>query len=168
MWEAMADVFEAVAAAQLEPASELADELARLRAVAAMTAGSSFQPYLMAAEAEIMLRAGDAIRALELIDESLSLAEATSEFIYLPETHRIRAAANPDPDAARLDLERAWEIAVDQDAHVFSLRAALDLAGLDDRPADVTDRITAAVEGLSEPDGYKEHARAQQTLTSLR
>jgi hypothetical protein len=167
MWESLADAFEAVAAAQLEPSEVLADELAQRRADSAMTAGSSFQPYLMAAEAEIRLRAGNPERALELVDESLSLAEATSEFIYLPETHRIRAAANPDPAAARDDLERAWVIAVEQDAHIFTLRAALDLARLDERPEDLADRVSAAIEAMGEPESYKEHARAQQILTSL-
>jgi class 3 adenylate cyclase len=167
MWESLANVFEAVAAAQLEPTEELADRLAQLRADAAMTAGSSFQPYLMAAEGEIRLRAGNAARALELIDESLALAEATTEFIYLPETHRIRAAANPDPEGTRDDLERAWEIALSQDAHIFTLRATLDLARLDDRPDDVADRITAAIAAMGEPESYKEHARARQILTSL-
>lgn len=166
MWESLADVFEAVAAAQLEPTTELADQLAELRAEAAMNAGSSFQPYLMAAEGEIRLRAGNAERALELIDEALSLSDATSEFIYLPETHRIRAAANPDPKEARDDLERAWEIAVGQDAHIFALRAALDMARHDERPADVAERIAAVIEAMGEPEGYKEHARAQQILKS--
>lgn len=167
MWESLANVFEAVAAAQLEPTEELADRLAQLRADAAMTAGSSFQPYLMAAEGQIRLRTGNATRALELVDESLALAEATTEFIYLPETHRIRAAANPDPGGARDDLERAWEIALGQDAHIFRLRAALDLALLDDRPDDSAERITAAIAAMGEPESYKEHARAQQILTSL-
>lgn len=168
MWDALAAAFEAVATAQLEPSGDLADELARLRAQAAMTAGSSFQPYLLAAEAEIRLRAGEAGRALELVEESLGLAAATSEYIYLPETHRLRAAANPDPTGAREDLQRAWEIAVEQDAHIFTLRAAIDLAHHEDAPDDVGDRIDAAIAAMGEPETYKEHARARQILTSLR
>jgi class 3 adenylate cyclase/tetratricopeptide (TPR) repeat protein len=168
MWEALADAFEAVAAGQLEPTEELAEDLARLRAHAAMTAGSSFQPYLLATEGEIRLRAGDADRALELIEESLALAEATSEFIYLPETHRIRAAARTDPDSARRDLELAWETAVSQDAHVFTLRAVLDMARLDEPPDDLAERITTAIRMLGEPETYKEHGRAQLILSSLR
>ncbi|MFZ0015182.1 MAG: adenylate/guanylate cyclase domain-containing protein [Acidimicrobiia bacterium] len=167
MWDALASVFEAAAAAQLEPTVELAEELAGLRATAAMAAGSSFQPFLLAEEAEVRLRSGDVERALELIDESLSLAEATSEFIYLPETYRIRAAANPDPGGASDDLERAWETAQAQDAHIFALRAALDLARLEDPPDDLGDRVASAVDALGEPETYKEHARAQQILSSL-
>jgi tetratricopeptide (TPR) repeat protein len=168
MWEALADAFEALAAAQLEPTEELADELARRRATAAMTAGSSFQPFLLATEGEIRLRGGDAGRALELIEESLGLAETTSEYIYLPETHRIRAAARSDPDDARRDLELAWETAVSQDAHVFTLRALLDMARLDEPPADLAERISTAIERLGEPETYKENARAQLILSSVR
>jgi class 3 adenylate cyclase/tetratricopeptide (TPR) repeat protein len=168
MWEALANAFEAVAAGQLEPTEELAEDLARLRAHAAMTAGSSFQPYLLATEGEIRLRAGDTTRALELIEESLVLAEATSEYIYLPETYRIRAAARALPDDIRRDLELAWETAVSQDAHIFTLRAVLDMARLGDPPDDLSERITAAIEMLGEPETYKEHARAQLILSSLR
>ncbi|HET9260383.1 MAG TPA: adenylate/guanylate cyclase domain-containing protein [Acidimicrobiia bacterium] len=168
MWETLAAAFEAVATARLEPSEDLAEELARLRTQAAMTAGSSFQPYLLAAEAEIRLRAGNPGHALELIEESLSLADATSEFIYLPETHRLRGAANPDSAGARDDLQRAWEIAHEQDAHIFTLRATLDLALHDDSPDDVGDRITSALAAMSEPETYKEYARAKQILTSLR
>ena len=168
MWEALADAFEAVAAGQLEPTEELAEDLARRRAHAAMTAGSSFQPFLLATEGEIRLRGGDAGRALELIEESLGLAETTSEYIYLPETHRIRAAARTDADDARRDLEMAWETAVSQDAHVFTLRALLDMARLDEPPDDLAGRISTAIQRLGEPETYKEHARAQLILSSLR
>jgi hypothetical protein len=133
-----------------------------------MNAGSSFQPYLLATEAEIRLRGGDPARALELIDESLSLAEATSEYIYLPETHRLRAATLSDPDETRKDLEQAWEIAVSQDAHIFTLRAALDMARLPEPPDDVEGRITAALEKMGEPETYKENARAELILSSFR
>ncbi len=168
MWEALADAFEAVAAAQLEPTEELADELARRRAAAAMTAGSSFQPYLLATEGEIRLRAGSPGRALELVEESLALAEATSEFIYLPETYRIRAAARPDPDDARGDLTLALETAMTQDAHIFTLRALLDLSRLPEPPDDLSERLTKVLGEMGEPETYKEHARAQLILSSVR
>ena len=168
MWEALADAFEGLAAAQLEPTEELADELARRRATAAMTAGSSFQPYLLANEGEIRLRAGSPGRALELIEESLALAEATSEFIYLPETYRIRAAARPDPDDARSDLTQAMETALSQDAHIFTLRAVLDLSRLPEPPEDLAERLTKVIGEMGEPETYKEHARAQLILSSVR
>jgi class 3 adenylate cyclase/tetratricopeptide (TPR) repeat protein len=168
MWEALADAFEALAAAQLEPSDELADELARRRAAAAMTAGSSFQPYLLANEGEIRLRAGSPGRALELIEESLALAEATSEFIYLPETYRIRAAARPDPEDARSDLTQAMETALSQDAHIFTLRAVLDLSRLPEPPDDIAERLTKVLGEMGEPETYKEHARAELILSSVR
>lgn len=169
MWESLADAFEAVAVAQLEPSTELADEVATRREHAAMSAGSSFQPYLRAAEAEIRLRAGQTERAIELLDESLALAEATSEFIYLPETYRIRARAHADFDHLGHDLDRAWETAVSQDAHVFALRAAIDMGSLFQQPpSDLGDRVERAVGALGEPETYREHALAQRLLASLR
>lgn len=167
MWEALADAFEAVAAAQLEPTEELADEVARCRAVAAMTAGSSFQPYLLATEGEIRLRAGSQGRALELVEESLALAQATSEFIYLPETYRIRAAARPDPSDVLDDLRLALETAMSQDAHIFTLRALLDLGRLPEPPDDLAERLAAVLGQMSEPETYREHARAQLILSTV-
>jgi class 3 adenylate cyclase len=167
MWEALADALEAVAAAQLEPSAELADELARRREHAAMNAGSSFQPYMLAAEAEIRLRSGQVARAQELLEESLALGEATQEYIYLPETYRIRAATRDHPAAALSDLELAWEAAVSQDAHVFALRAAIDLAGVPGSQGDVGDRINRALDAMGEPETYPEHSRARELLASL-
>ncbi|HEX6300867.1 MAG TPA: adenylate/guanylate cyclase domain-containing protein [Acidimicrobiia bacterium] len=168
MWESLAAAFEAVAAAQLEPAAELADEVARRREHAAMNAGSSFQPYLLATEADVRLRAGQNARALELLDESLALADATSEFIYLPETHRIRAAAHTNPADIRRDLEQAWETAASQDAHIFALRAAIDLGRmLENPPDDLSSRINGVLDGMGEPETYAEHTPARQLLASL-
>lgn len=168
MWESLAHAFESVAAARLEPSAELADEVARRREHAAMNAGSSFQPFLMAAEGAIRMGAGQNQRALELLDESLALSDATSEFIYLPETHRIRAAVHTDLSHTRQDLEQAWDFAVSQDAHIFALRAAIDMGTmLETPPEDLTDRVGQAVEAMGEPDTYPEHARAQQLQASL-
>jgi tetratricopeptide (TPR) repeat protein len=167
MWESLADAFEAVAAAQLEPTVELADELARRRAHAAMNAGSSFQPYLLTAEGEVRLLAGQVERALELLDESLGLAEATKEYIYLPETYRIRAATHQDPADTRRDLDRAWETAVSQDAHVFALRALIDMGSQPEKPADLGGKILRVLDAMGEPETYAEHSPARQLLASL-
>jgi len=165
MWESLAEAFGAVAAAQLEPTTEMADEAATRRDHAAMNAGSSFQPYLIAAEAEIRLRAGQRERALELIEESLALAAATSEYIYLPETHRLRAAARSDPDEARQDLNVALEISESQDAHVYSLRALLDMGALPDPHSnDLGDRVNVVLLAMSEPESYPENAQAIEFL----
>jgi hypothetical protein len=167
MWEALADAFEAVANASLEPSLELADEVARSREQAAMNAGSSFQPYLLTSEAVIRLRAGQAQRSLELFDESLALAESTSEFIYLPETHRLRAAALSTPEEARHDLEKAWDVAVSQDAHIFALRAMLDMGRLPEGLTDdVRDRVKRVLEEMGEPETYQEHHLAHQLLAA--
>jgi tetratricopeptide (TPR) repeat protein len=168
MWESLAHAFEAVAAAQLESSAELADEVARRRDHAATNAGSSFQPYLLATEGAIRLHAGQNQRARELLDESLALANATSEFIYLPETHRIRAAVHSNTGDARRDLEQAWEAAVSQEAHIFALRAAIDMGDtLEKPPDDLADRISGVLDAMGEPESYAEHVLARQLLASL-
>jgi tetratricopeptide (TPR) repeat protein len=166
MWESLAGAFEAVAAAQLEPSDELADDVSAKRQHAAMNAGSSFQPFLLASEAQIRLRAGEMGRARELFDESLALAEATSEFIYVPETHRLRAGTHSNDDHTRRDLEQAWETAVAQDAHIFALRAAIDMGNLDAGPPDLADRIKRILDAMAEPNTYREHTPAVQLLAS--
>jgi class 3 adenylate cyclase/tetratricopeptide (TPR) repeat protein len=166
MWESLAGAFEAVAAAQLEPSDELADDVSAKRQHAAMNAGSSFQPFLLASEAQIRLRAGEMGRARELFDESLALAEATSEFIYVPETHRLRAGTHSNVDHTRRDLEQAWETAVAQDAHIFALRAAIDMGNLDAGPPDLADRIKRILDAMAEPNTYREHTPAVQLLAS--
>jgi tetratricopeptide (TPR) repeat protein len=123
---------------------------------------------LIAAEAEIRLRAGQRERALELLEESLALAESTSEYIYLPETHRLRAAARSDPDEARHDLSQAWEIADSQDAYVYSLRALLDMGALPESHSnDLGDRINVVLLAMGEPESYPEHAQAIEFLAGL-
>ena len=62
-------------------------------------------------------------------------AASTSEDFFSAEAHRIRAAVlldlDPDDfDAARRELVTARELASEQGARVFELRAALDLAEL--------------------------------------
>jgi class 3 adenylate cyclase/tetratricopeptide (TPR) repeat protein len=169
MWESLADAFEAVTAAQLEPSIELADEVAEKRQHAAMSAGSSFQPFLLASEGQIRLRAGQIERAIELFDESLELADATSEFIYLPETHRLRARAHTNTDLIRADLDRAWELAMSQDAPIFALRAVIDMGNLlETPPEDLAERINRVLGEMGEPETYREHALARDLLASSR
>ena len=102
-----------------------------------------------------------------MFDESLALAESTSEFIYLPETHRLRAAALSTPEEARHDLEKAWDVAVSQDAHIFALRAMLDMGRLPEGLTDdVRDRVKRVLEEMGEPETYQEHHLAHQLLAA--
>jgi hypothetical protein len=165
MWEALANAFGAVGEANLAPSEAAADGMARLRKEAAANAGSSFQPYLIASEADVRRRIGDEAMARDLFDESLALAEATREPLYLAETHRLRAAVVDDP---RAELETAWVLARQQDAHVFALRAAIGLAQLEPglRPDDAEDRVRRSLASIAEPEAYPEVGSARSLLTA--
>lgn len=165
MWEALSNAFSAVVDANLDPSEASADAMARLRKEAAANAGSSFQPYLLACEADVRRRLGDVAGARDRFDESLALAEATREPLYLAETHRLRAAVVDD---TRDSLETAWDLARQQDAHVFALRAAIALAGLEPglRPDDAEERLQGSLASIAEPDAYPEAGTAKELLTA--
>jgi adenylate cyclase len=84
--------------------------------------------YFTATLAEAHGRAGQAPRALALLDESLALASARSERYFAAELHRIRAGLLAEPVAAEAELRRAVTLATQQGNRALGLRAATDLA----------------------------------------
>ncbi len=166
MWASLADAFGALAAALLEPSAELAERVADGRQSALINAGSSFQPYLLASEAEVRRRGGDIDRALALFDESIALAEETSEFIYLPETHRLKAAVLESETEAADALAKAYEMSMSQDAYVYALRALIDMADRPSRPDDLGDRVSNVLGAMGEPEAYPEHLRALELVSA--
>jgi hypothetical protein len=55
---------------------------------------------------------------------------------------------------------------VSQDAHVFALRALIDMGSQPEKPADLGERITRVLEAMGESETYAEHDRARQLLAS--
>jgi predicted ATPase/DNA-binding winged helix-turn-helix (wHTH) protein len=84
--------------------------------------------------AEALLRTGDANEALETIDQALAQI-GTAKTFDLPEIYRVKgtilaSSARSDPAEAERSLRRALEIAREQSALGWELRAAMDLARL--------------------------------------
>jgi hypothetical protein len=132
MWEGLGSVHALIAAAHLELTPELVAAIAGARRMLHQLGVSAFQPYFVTAEAELTADLGNITTALGLFDEAVSLSEELQERHYLAETLRKRAgvrarAADPDTDAVAEDLVKAFQIARDQGAFLFQVRAAIDM-----------------------------------------
>jgi predicted ATPase len=94
--------------------------------------------------------------AMPLIEEALQTAEATAERWFAAELHRVRAACHlqrGDEAAAQADLLRALDLARAQQAAMWSLRAAVDLARLwagQDREAEALAQLQSIYARFSE------------------
>ena len=108
--------------------------------------------------AHVLLIAGDWAGAETALREGLAFVEQSGERFWLPELHRLGgkiALAQPTPDRARAEacFVEAIAVARSQDARLFELRAATDLArlrrdaGSADDPRALLEPILAAIEG---------------------
>jgi class 3 adenylate cyclase/predicted ATPase len=92
----------------------------------------------LAALADGYRKAGDAKRALELLDEGVDWANRTGERFYECELHRLRGEVNlmgddPNAIAANNCFRKAIELARVQSAKTWELRATMSLARLLDK-----------------------------------
>ncbi len=92
-------------------------------------------PYFLTLMAEATAKAGRAGEALELLDDAFGLMERTGERWYAAEAHRLKAdillgLPSRDEGAAEAEYLRAIDIARQQDAKLWQLRAATALARL--------------------------------------
>jgi predicted ATPase len=147
-------------------------QLEGARQIAAATGIRSFQPYFLTEQAWLTERVGDTERAFEMFAQALATGEEMNERFYEAETLRKRAelfSAGDRHNSAAADLANALETASSQGAHVYRLRAALDLARLPDaqRPDDVRDGLTEAIGLIAEPDRYPEVKEAKELLARV-
>jgi DNA-binding winged helix-turn-helix (wHTH) protein len=93
---------------------------------------TAFTPCLV----EVFARAGQTGRAIREIDEALAFVEVSDERAWSSELHRLRGVLikDTDPVEAERAITRALEIAQQQGAKSFELRAAITLAKLDRGP----------------------------------
>jgi class 3 adenylate cyclase/predicted ATPase len=133
LWHAYARAY--LGWAQLEQG----DAAAGLEAIAGgiedlrRTGTRRFVPSLLCARARAEAQAGPGGAALATIAEAFAELEATGDFAWKPELHRVRAAlllAEGARDEAVQDLLHALESARGQEAKSLELRAATDLARL--------------------------------------
>jgi predicted ATPase len=167
MWVGFAGIHGLITQLRLEATPERVAQLEGARQIAAATGIRSFQPFFLTEQAWLTGRVGDTDRAIELFAQALASGEEMNERFYEAETLRKRAelfnTAN-NYDEAVTDLVSALETASSQGAHVYRLRAAMDLARLPDalRPDDVRDGLTEAIGLIAEPDRYPEVKDAKE------
>ena len=121
--------------------------------------------------AEAEARAGDADRALAILDEGLATCERTGHRSFEAELHRVRGEMVVKRDApAEGAYLAAIEVAKHQGARSFRLRAALSLAKLYQstaRPVEAHAVLAPALEGISPTPEMPEIAEAQALLAAL-
>jgi predicted ATPase len=125
--------------------------------------------------AEVEARAGDASRAVAIVDEALATCDRVGNRTFEAELHRVRGAllltrdpANPTP--AEDAFLTAIAIAKQQGTRSFELRAALALAKLyrsTGRLIEVHAILAPALEGFSPTAEMPEITEAQALLTAL-
>ena len=130
---------------------------------------------LKIALAEAEARAGDADRALAILDEALATSERIGHRTFDAELHRIRGElllkrdpANPAP--AEEAFHTAIAVACEQGTRSFELRAGLALAKLyqsTGRAADAHAVLAPALEGFAPTPEMREIAEAQVLLAAL-
>ena len=94
-------------------------------------------PLLIAALAESHAAAGDSEAAVACLAEARTVAESGGELRYLAELHRLEGVLHTgadDPSAAERCYRMAIELAREQGARWWDLRATTSLAGLALRP----------------------------------
>jgi predicted ATPase len=135
----------------------------------------TFDGLLKIALAEAEARAGDAGRAVAILDEALATADRMGFLAFKAELHRARGdillqrdPANPAPGEEA--LRAAIAVAREQGTRSFELRAALSLAKLCQstaRPADAHAILAPALEGFAPTTEMPEIAKAQALLAAL-
>ena len=134
-----------------------------------------YDGLLKIALAEAEARAGDADRAIAILDEELATADHLGYRAFEAELHRTRGEILLKRDPASLaPAEEAFQTAIavakQQATRSFELRAALALAKLYQsaaRPAEAHAVLASALEGFSPTPAMPEIAEAQALLAEL-
>jgi class 3 adenylate cyclase len=124
--------------------------------------------------AESYLMAGDASRTAATLRDAFSFVEQSGERFWLAELHRLEgrlALKRTDPDAGRAEgcFLKAIEVARTQEARLLELRAATDLARLQqyagsvDSQRNMLERILAAID---DGDDLKDVREARSLLST--
>ena len=135
-----------------------------------------FDGLLKIALAEAEARAGDAARAIAILDEALATSNTTGYRAFDAELHRVRGdlllkrdPANPAPSQDA--FLTAIAVAKRQGTRSFELRAALALAKLyqsTGRPVEAHTVLAPALEAFSPTPELPEIAEAEALLTALK
>ncbi len=134
-----------------------------------------FDGLIKIAFAEAEARAGDADRALAILDEALATSDRTGGRAFDAELHRVRGEILLMRDPSNTaPAEEAFRAAIatshQQGTRSFGLRAAISLAKLNQsagRPVEAHDVLAPALEGLSPTPEMPEIAEALALLAEL-
>ena len=132
---------------------------------------AAFRPWHLGMLARNRYYLGESARALEVLEDAMEQTRTSGELVHLPDLLRLRAeittSAFPERmDKVVADLVAAIDVGLDQGSLVLALRAANDLAGLDDthRPPDWAVKVRAAMEQFPPNSSSPELAEALNLL----
>jgi tetratricopeptide (TPR) repeat protein len=175
MWESLGSIHALIAAAHLELTPETVGAIGHTRLLLYQLGVSSFQPYFLTAQAELTAGLGDLATAMHLFDEAVKMSDDIEERHYLAETFRKRAVARAqkgdNPRAVAADLVKAFELARDQNAFLFQVRAAIDMHQLLDpasRPPLASEALATSRSVLELSSAYPEAEQAEALLAANR
>jgi tetratricopeptide (TPR) repeat protein len=141
-----------------------------IRATGAVTG----TPNLLMMRAGASAKVGQPADGLDCLIEAAEIIETTDERYGEAELHRLRGDlldATGDPHAAELSYRRAVEVARQQDAKLFELRAAIGLARLtckQDRRGEARDLLAPIYNWFTEGFNAPDLKEAKLLLDSLR
>jgi predicted ATPase len=125
-------------------------------ALAAATGQTVEYPYQLSILAETYLRAGRFLEAKEQLQKALSVVDTTGERWFQAELHRLagEAALKQGSTAeAEAQFQRAFDIAREQSARMWELRAAKALARVwqnSGKPAEARGLLAPVIHGFTE------------------
>jgi class 3 adenylate cyclase/tetratricopeptide (TPR) repeat protein len=162
-WESTGEIHLALAQFRTSGRADAPDTVAVHAAMWEFLRARVFLPYVLTAAADARAALGQPAEALAGFQAAGALVSETGVRFYEAERLRLLARALPPGDEAQALVRRAWELARDQGAPLFELRAALDLArtaGDPETPA----RLAAAMARFPPGAGYPELNEAQAVL----
>ncbi|WP_024441227.1 adenylate/guanylate cyclase domain-containing protein [Mycobacterium sp. UM_WGJ] len=126
------DALSALAGEHTDPA-RLAPHIATMTEIGSALRAAEvklFSTYYDGVLARLLIAVGDTAQAHECLNGALALADETAVNFYRAELLRIRSHTRGDAAARDRDLRCAIETARRQAAHIYELRAAMDLVDL--------------------------------------
>jgi predicted ATPase len=121
-----------------------------------------FMPSFEGMMARLLIGAGRLGEARDRVNAGLQLAEETGMHYYDAELLRLRSHTDGDTEARRTDLDSAMELACEQGAIVFEMRAAIDDFELRGEP--VRNRLVKTLGRLPDDSPLPEAVRARALI----
>jgi predicted ATPase len=93
------------------------------------------EPFFLGLLADVYLLAGETVEGLAAVEQALKATYQTGEKWFVAELYRLEgrligAGANEDSKRIVVSLRKGIEVATTQEANLFALRCAIDLARL--------------------------------------